>query len=146
MRITYTLIGITEWRTQEKFRGVKVMAGLVGVWGGGAPRTPENFGKFAKKMQKCIILAYFSKEFNKPRVNFSRVWTKNTNSWEILRNFRKFSKYFFSKFRKIHYFSIVFEKFNKPCFNFSRVRTRTTNCWEILRKFWEFLLKIQTKN
>ena len=42
---------------------------------------------------KCIILAYFSKTFNKPRVNFLRVWTKKTIIWkfwqifEIFRNF-----------------------------------------------------------
>ena len=37
--------------------------------------------------EKYIILAYFSKEFNKPFVAFLRVWTKNTNCLEILRKF-----------------------------------------------------------
>ena len=48
--------------------GFKVMAGLVD--GPGAeppPRTPANFRKIAKfslrKWQKCIIFAYFAKEF-----------------------------------------------------------------------------------
>ena len=55
------------------------------LWGSGAeahegPRIFENFQKnFLRKLLKCIILAYFSKKFNKPCVNFSRVWTKNTN-------------------------------------------------------------------
>ena len=40
---------------RKKFRGgFKVMAGLVGGPGGGAPRTPENFRKFAKKFIKKI--------------------------------------------------------------------------------------------
>ena len=36
---------------QEKFRGFKVMAGLVG---GPGPGTPENFRKFAKIFFKKI--------------------------------------------------------------------------------------------
>ena len=35
-------------------------------------------------------LAYFSKEFNKPFVNFWRVWTKISNCWELLRKVWKF--------------------------------------------------------
>ena len=34
--------------------GFKVLAGLVGGPGGGAPRTPENFRKFAKNFLKKI--------------------------------------------------------------------------------------------
>ena len=62
-----------QWHTQEKISGVQVMAGLVGGPGGGAPRTPENFRKFAKnslrKLQKCSIIAYFSKNFQNPALN-----------------------------------------------------------------------------
>ena len=138
----------TEAYAGKNFRGFKVMTGLVGGPWGRAPRTPGNFRKFAKKIsvencKKCIIVEYFSKFFYKPCINFSRVWTKNTNCWEILRNFWKFSKYFFRKFRIIHYFSIVFEKLNKPCVKLSCAWTKTTNCTEILSKFWKFLMKIQ---
>ena len=97
-----------QWRTQKKFRGGgQGYGGPRRGSGGGAPRTPENFWKFAKyflrKLQKCIILAYFSKKFNKPCVNFSRVRTKNTNCWEILRNFEKL----WYKFnREIEFFTI----------------------------------------
>ena len=36
------------------------------------------FKEFFKKLRNFIILAYFSKEFNKPFVTFLRDWTKNT--------------------------------------------------------------------
>ena len=74
---------------RKKFRGggFKVMAGLVGGTGGGAPRTPENFRKFAKKFLKKIAkIHYFSKffkRFNKPCVKFLRVWMKNTSFWNF---------------------------------------------------------------
>ena len=42
---------------------------------------------FIRILLKCIIFAYFSKNFNKRCVNFLRVWTKNANCWEILRKF-----------------------------------------------------------
>ena len=53
-----------QWRTQEKLQGFKVMAGLVGGPGADHPgrqRIFENLQKyFSRKLQKCIILAYFS--------------------------------------------------------------------------------------
>ena len=59
--------------------------------GGGAPRTPENFRKFSKKFfRKSLKMHYFSiffKKSNKPMRSFFAVWTKNTNCWDILRNF-----------------------------------------------------------
>ena len=52
------------------------MAGLVG-----GLKNSENFLKCAKKLhnklQKCIILAYFSKKFQKPAFNF-RVFGRKT--------------------------------------------------------------------
>ena len=66
-------------------------SGLVGGPGGGAPRTPENFGKFAKKFPKkfakMLYFRLFCKKISKSCVKFSRVWTKNTIVWEILRKF-----------------------------------------------------------
>ena len=62
--------------------------------GAGAPRTQKKFRKFANnfltKLQKCIILGDFSKEFQNVLINFSRVRTKNTceKFWEIFENFR----------------------------------------------------------
>ena len=57
------------------------MAGLVGG-PGGAPWTPVNFRKFAKKFLKKIAkkqyFGLFCKRISKPRCKFSRVWTKNT--------------------------------------------------------------------
>ena len=50
-------------------------------------------------------------------------------------NFRKFSKNFFRKLLKMHYFSIFLKKFSKPCVNFSRVRTKNTNGQDILKFF-----------
>ena len=124
------------------------MAGLVRGSGGAEPhgrrRIFENLQKnFLRKLQNMHCFNIFFKKSNKPYVNISRVWTKNKNSCEILRNFRKFSKACVRKFQKIHYFTICFEKYNKPCPNFSLVWTKTPNCWEILRKFGKCLMKIQ---
>ena len=59
--------------------------------GGGAPRTPENFRKFAKNSRrKLLYFRLFCKKISKPCGKFSRVWTKNTIVWEILRKFWKF--------------------------------------------------------
>ena len=67
------------------------VSGLVGVPGGRAPRTPENLREFAKnsrgKLQKLLYFRLFCKEITKPCVTFSRVWTKNTIGWEIMRRF-----------------------------------------------------------
>ena len=50
----------------------------------------ENIREFSEEnCEKCIILAYFSKEFNKPFVNFLRDWTKNTILWKFWENFLK---------------------------------------------------------
>ena len=98
---------------RKKFRGgFKVMAGLVECPGAELPgrrKIFENlYKKFLIKLQKCIILAYFARKFNKSCANFSRVWTKNTNSWETCGNFRKLSKSFLRKLQKcimLAYFS-----------------------------------------
>ena len=67
------------------------MACIVGGPGGGVPRTPENFRKFAKnflrKLQKIHYFRLFFKEFQNFALNFARVWTKHTIGWEILRKF-----------------------------------------------------------
>ena len=90
---------------------------------------------FFKTLIKYIILTYFSMKFNKPCVNFWRVWTKHTKCWEILRKFSKIFKKFLQKFVKMLYFSIFFKRFNKRTRSFFAVWTKNTNCWEILRKF-----------
>ena len=64
-----------------------------------------------------------------------RVWTKKTICRKCL---RKFSKIFFRKLLKMHYFSIFFEKFNKPCVNFLRVWTKKTIYWKFWDNFWKF--------
>ena len=55
-------------------------------WGEEAESPPPDAGEFSKickeilrKLQKGIILSYFSKLC----VKFLRVWTKNTIAWEI---------------------------------------------------------------
>ena len=76
-----------------------------GVW-----EAPENIRKFSKyflrKLLKCIILPYFSKGFNKPCVNFSRLWTKNTNRWETLRKLWNFWWKFNRKFEFLAIFGM----------------------------------------
>ena len=141
--------------TREEFSGVaRILARgehfrELAAWGilGRSPRTPENFRKFSKnslwKLLKMHYFRIFFKKVNKPCVNFSRVWTKNTNFGEILRNFRNFSKNYLRKLLKMHYFCIFFKKINKPMRSFFAVWTKNTTCWEILRDFWKFLIKIQ---
>ena len=48
-----------------------------------------NFEKFEKILKKVPKMHYFSICVNKNFVTFLRVWTKNTNSWETLRNLSK---------------------------------------------------------
>ena len=57
---------LTSGVRRKKFRGIQCYDRPRRGSGGGVPRTPENFLKFAKKFlnkiaKKCIILAYFSK-------------------------------------------------------------------------------------
>ena len=77
----------------------------------------ENFQNISlENFEKSIILAYFSTNFNKPCVNFSRVWRKNTNSWETLRNFRKIiSLEYFSKNFTSH--PLIFRSFGRKLHN-----------------------------
>ena len=55
-----------QWRTQEKVSGVQGYGRPRRGSGGGAPRTPENFRKFAnnllRKLQKMPYFSIFSKE------------------------------------------------------------------------------------
>ena len=79
----------------KNFGGVQGRgSGLVRGPGGGAPRTPENFRKFAKnsrrKLQKLLYFRLFCKRFSKPCVKFSRVWTKNNCLGKFWENFENF--------------------------------------------------------
>ena len=57
------------------------MAGLVG----GRDNFRKSVKNLIRKLQKGIILAYFFKTC----VKFLRVWTKNTNGWEIFEKILK---------------------------------------------------------
>ena len=81
-------------------------------------------------------------KFNKPCVNFWRVWTKNTKCWEILRKFLKIFKKILQRFVKILYFSIFFKRFNKPMRSFFAVWTKKH---KLLGNF-EKILKIFDEN
>ena len=58
---------------------------------------------------------------------------ENTNSLAILRNFRKFSKNFYRKFRKVNYFSI----FSKSLANNALIFFAFGRKLQIVGKFWE---------
>ena len=68
-------------------RGIVLGGPSRGGSGGGPPRTSDNFRKFAKvflrKVQKMHNFSLCSTKLYKPCVNFSCVWKKNTNGWEI---------------------------------------------------------------
>ena len=143
----------SQWRTQEKISGgVQGRgSGLVGGPGGGAPRTPENFRKFAKKfrrkLQKLLYFRLFCKEITNPSVKFLRVWTKNTIGWE---NFEKILK-IFENLQKIPeencknrcIFAYFAKKLQNHALNFRAFGRKTQFGGEIWRKFWKFLVKIQ---
>ena len=58
-------------------------------------------------MLKIDFLSIFFKKFNKPSIQFLRVWTKNTNSLEILRRFSKILKRFLKKIAKNALFTLA---------------------------------------
>ena len=119
------------------------MAGLVGGPGGGAPRTPENFRKFEKKFSeencKNALFSIFFKRFNKPCVNFSRVWTKNTIGWgnfeKILKFFEKLQNIPKVKCKNCCIFAYFAKKLQNHALNFRAFRRKTQFVEEILRKF-----------
>ena len=65
---------------RKKFRRVQGYGRPRRGSGGGAPRTPENFRKFAKKFLKKIekmhYLGRIFNKFNKPCVNFRALGRK----------------------------------------------------------------------
>ena len=109
------------------------MAGLVVGPGSGAPerrRIFENLQRnFLIKLQKMHYFSIFFKKFNKPCVNFWGVWTKNTNCWEILWNFRKFQ----NNFEK----SIILAYFLKILTTHALIFRAFGRKTQIIGKFWE---------
>ena len=94
-------------RSQEFGWGGTLFGGRhCGGPGARAPGRWRIFKKFLKKIAKMHYFSKFFKKLNKSCVNFSRVWTKNTNGWEILIKFSKFFKKFLMKIAKMHYFSL----------------------------------------
>ena len=63
-----------QWRTQEKFLGFKVTAGLVGGPGDEAPGRQRIFknlqNHFLRKLQKMHYFSLFFKEFKNPALHF----------------------------------------------------------------------------
>ena len=58
-------------------------------------------------MLKIDFLSIFFKKFNKPSIIFLGVWTKSTNSLEILRKFSKILKRFLKKIEKNALFTLA---------------------------------------
>ena len=85
--ISYRYPRTTQWRTQEKIWGVHGKgSGLVGgPWSEPPPheqqRIFENLQKIPEENCKMLYCRLFCKKISKPRVKFSRVWTKNTIVW-----------------------------------------------------------------
>ena len=103
----------------------------------------ENFQKISSKIAKNALFLHIFKKFNKPCINFLRVWTKAQFVGNVKKNFVR-------KLLKMHYFSIFFKKFNKPGVNLLSVWTKNTIClkfWENFRKFEKiFLRKLRKKH
>ena len=92
--------------------------------------TFRKLKKFLRKLRKMHYFSIFFKWFNKPYVNFMRVWTKNTSCWKIWENL---SKNFLGQLRKCIILAYFSKKVNKSCVNFSRFGRKT----KIIGKFWE---------
>ena len=56
--------------------------------------------------------------------------------------FRKFSKKFLRKLRKMHYLFIFSKNLTNHALIFSHVWTKNAICWEVFGKFWKCLMKI----
>ena len=95
---------------------------------------------FLRKLQRCIILLYFSKNLTKNALRLFEFGRKT----QVIENFETI---FLRKFRKMHDFRIFFKRFNEVSGKFSRVLTKNANCWEILRNpanfWWNFYRKIE---
>ena len=65
------------------------------------------FNKILKKIAKMHDLSIFFKKFNKPWVDFSLVWTKNANCWEILQVFDE------NPIEKFHFYFRIFVTKNR---------------------------------
>ena len=131
----------------KKFGGVQGRgSALVGGPGGGAPRTPENFRKFAKnsrrKLKKILYFRLFCKEITKSRVKYSRVWTKNTIGWgnfqRILKLFDNFQKIPEENCKNCWIYAYFAKKLQNHALNFRSFGRKTQLVGEILRKFWKF--------
>ena len=68
---------------------------------------PKNYKKCVQKIAKNGFLIIFIEKFNKPSIQFLRVWTKNTNPLEILRKFSKMLKRFLKKIAKNALFTLA---------------------------------------
>ena len=103
LQIPFSLFEWLSWPTsnaygglrRKKFRGVQGRgSGPVRGPGSGAPRTPENFRKFAKnsrrKLQKMLYFRLFWKKFRNHALNFGAVGRKPQLFWENLRKFWNF--------------------------------------------------------
>ena len=104
------------------------------------------FKKFLMQIAKNIILACFCKIMNKRCVNFSRVWTKNTNCLEISRNVRKFSTDFFKNLLKCIMLAYFHKNLTNHLLLFRAIGRKILIVWKFFRKLWKFLQKIQAKN
>ena len=84
-------IKYSHGRTREIFRGVQSYGRPRRGSGGGAPRTPENFRKFAKKIiQEIAKMHYFNlffKKFQNQALHFRAFGRKTQLVGKILRNF-----------------------------------------------------------
>ena len=99
-------------------------------------KLSKIFKNLLRKLGKCIILSYFSKQFNKPCVSVLRVWTKRQD----VGNFRKVSKDFVRKLRKC----IILADFSKDLTNNALIFCAFGQNRKLLGDFWwKFSRKVE---
>ena len=112
----------------------------------------EDFRKFWKnslrKLLKCTILAYFSKDFTNNALKCLRFFDDNQNYWKFWENLRKFWINFLGQFLKMHYFSKSFRKLtNHPLIfrAFGGKTQRVPKFWENCENlWWKFYRKMES--
>ena len=110
--------------------GNSIGLGLVGCHGGVAPppdavEISKNLKKFPRKLRKIHYSSIFFIECNKASVSFWCRWAEPTNYREILRNFRKFSKYFVRKLQKCIILPSISKNIPSAVLHFSQFGRKT---------------------
>ena len=81
--------------------------------------------QFGRKFQKCIILAYFSKHFKNPPLNFRALLQKTQMGGKILEIFLTYCNEILKKFQKCIISAYFSKRVKNPALNFRAFGQKT---------------------